>query len=157
MQTKPSFEADLVREAEETFESWKYPTSKMSHDASRRDSCASTRRDGWWRWLWRLVRPMSEVGPDLEIEKRCAVTARSISSHRGSRVRLRHDDGKPRWTHDQLRGQTTKSPARAKTKNHTLPQNVIREAGGFYLSAEAAAKLCGSEELTARVTISKAR
>jgi hypothetical protein len=28
----------------------------MSHDDSRRDSCASTRRDGWQRWLWRLVR-----------------------------------------------------------------------------------------------------
>src|SRR3954462_2821583 len=28
----------------------------MSHDAGRRDSCGSTRRDGRWRWLWRLVR-----------------------------------------------------------------------------------------------------
>ena len=32
------------------------PTSKMSHDAGRRDSCESTRHDGRWRWLWRLVR-----------------------------------------------------------------------------------------------------
>ena len=27
------------------------PTSKMSHDASWRDSCVSTRHDRWWRWL----------------------------------------------------------------------------------------------------------
>jgi len=30
----------------------------MSHDAAWRDSCASTRRDKRWRWLWRLVSPL---------------------------------------------------------------------------------------------------
>ena len=33
-------------------------TSKMSHERGRRDSCASRRRDGRDRWLWRLVRPI---------------------------------------------------------------------------------------------------
>ena len=33
-------------------------TSKMSHERGRRDSCASRRRDGRDRWLWRLVSPI---------------------------------------------------------------------------------------------------
>ena len=36
------------------------PTSKMSHEWSWRDSCASTRHDRSARWLWRLVRPIGD-------------------------------------------------------------------------------------------------
>ena len=47
-------------------------TSKMSHERGRRDSCASRRRDGRDRWLWRLVRPILhwEVMSHFKLESR---------------------------------------------------------------------------------------
>src|SRR5262245_14673847 len=47
-------------------------TSKMSHDGSWRDSCASTRRDRSRRWLWRLVGPFSRKPPlrERKVDKR---------------------------------------------------------------------------------------
>ncbi len=46
------------------------PTSKMSHERGRRDSCASRRRDGRDRWLWRLVGPIFHWGkvPHFKLE-----------------------------------------------------------------------------------------
>ena len=38
-----------------------WPTSKMSHDATWRDSWLCRNRDRSWRWLWRLVRLLFQL------------------------------------------------------------------------------------------------